>query len=135
MNAKGKISSFSLLYGMFVMIVLNPATVSTTPPLCQSRCEEAVPNLRRLKQLWHTLSKREGTDDISFTHFIRSLIYAAGRRGSRFPLKKDLINMVLEYKDCMKACEHQHSKRSGHTNIYRRYYSLCFPPHQCLFRQ
>ena len=62
MNAKGKISSFSLLYGMFIMIVLNPATVSTTAPLCQSRCEEAVPNLRRLKQLWHTLSKREGTD-------------------------------------------------------------------------
>lgn len=60
MNAKGKISSFSLLYGMFIMIVLNPATVSTT--LCESRCENAVPYLRRLKQIWHTLSKREGND-------------------------------------------------------------------------
>lgn len=62
---------------------------------------------------------------MSFTYFIKSLIDAAGRKGNGFPLRKDLINMVLDYKDCVKACEHQHSKRSGHTAYYKGFYSLC----------
>jgi len=60
MNSKGRMSSFSLLYGVLVMIVLNPAPVS--PTLCESRCENAVPYLRRLKSIWHQISKREGGD-------------------------------------------------------------------------
>ena len=50
--------------------------------------------------------------DISFTQFIQSLIYAAERYGKLSPLKRQLLEMVIEYKDCVKACEHQHSKRS-----------------------
>jgi hypothetical protein len=83
MNAKGKIYSFSLLYGMFIMIVLNPATVSSTAPLCQSRCEEAVPNLRRLKQLWHTLSKREGNDGKVLFLFIELMSKCLFKRFNR----------------------------------------------------
>lgn len=62
---------------------------------------------------------------MSFTYFIKSLIDAAGRQGNGFPLRKDLINMVLDYKDCVKACEHQHSKRSGPTAYYKGFYNLC----------
>lgn len=133
MNAKGKISSFSLLYGMFVMIVLNPATVYST--LCESRCENAVPYLRLLKDYWINIAKREASYDRTFTHFIQSLIHVAGKTGSGVLLKNELINMVLDYRDCLKACEHQHSKRSGPTPSYNEVYRLCSSPYECLFRQ
>ncbi|KAH3823963.1 uncharacterized protein LOC127880751 [Dreissena polymorpha] len=111
MNANARLSSLSFLYGLLVMIVLNPAYVS--PTLCEARCENTVPYLRRLKTLWHSLSKRETGDDISFTQFIQSLIYAARRYGKLSPFRQDLLQMIMEYKDCVKACEHQHSKRGA----------------------
>lgn len=117
---------------MFVVIVLNPATVSTT--LCESRCENAVPYLRRLKQLWHHLSKRQGNDEMTFTHFIQSLIRAADGQVSLLSLKKDLVDMVLEYRDCVKACEHQHSKRSGITTE-RKINPLCLSSFECWYRR
>ncbi|XP_052803064.1 uncharacterized protein LOC128233430 isoform X2 [Mya arenaria] len=133
MNSKGRILSFSLLYGVLVMIVLNPAPVS--PTLCESRCENAVPYLRRLKTLWHHLSKREGSDDISFTEFIQSLMYAARRYGKLSPLKQDLLQMVIEYKDCVKACEHQHSKRSGNSNGITAINRICTRGLICIFEE
>ena len=50
----------SVLYGAILMIALNSINLSAT--LCESRCENAVPHLRRLKTLWHHYSKREGGD-------------------------------------------------------------------------
>ena len=59
---------------------------------------------------------------MSFTYFVKSLIVASKKFSELNRLKRDLISMVVEYKDCVKACEHQHSKRSDphlySSNVY-----------------
>ncbi|KAL4229014.1 hypothetical protein ACF0H5_012052 [Mactra antiquata] len=132
MNATNKLSSFTLLFGMFVLIVLNPATVSTR--LCESRCEEAVSDLRRLRLIWHHLSKREGNEEISFTEFVKKLVYATGKRKHLKSLMHEVVGAVLQYQDCMKACEHQHSKRSGRNTLTNRQNIFCYTPTFCVVR-
>ena len=51
--------------------------------------------------------------DMPFPIFIRSILIYTRRHGSLRDLRYELIDMLREYKDCVKACEHQHSKRSG----------------------
>ena len=59
MSTRGFTSTFSLFFGgALLLIVLNPVSSSST--LCETRCENAVPNLKRLKTLWHNVSKRVG---------------------------------------------------------------------------
>ena len=59
MSTRGFTSTFSLFFGgALLLIVLNPVSSSST--LCETRCENAVPNLKRLKNIWHNVSKRVG---------------------------------------------------------------------------
>lgn len=117
MSTRGFTSTFSLFFGgALLLIVLNPVSSSST--LCETRCENAVPNLKRLKTLWHNVSKRVGGEDMPFPVFIQTLLIATRRNRRLRPLREELIEMLIEYKDCVKACEHQHSKRSGQYSSY-----------------
>ena len=65
MSTSGFTSTFSLFFGgALLLIVLNPVASSST--LCETRCENAVPSLKKLKTLWHNVSKRVGGDGKSF---------------------------------------------------------------------
>ena len=69
MSTRGFTSTFSLFFGgALLSIVLNPISSSST--LCETRCENAVPNLKRLKTLWHKVSKRVGGDGKLFNFII-----------------------------------------------------------------
>jgi hypothetical protein len=49
---------------------------------------------------------------MSFAAFIQSLIAASERYSRLEPVGNYLITMIDRYQDCVKACEHQHSKRA-----------------------
>ena len=61
--------------------------------------------------------------DMPFPIFIQSLLIATRRFGKLRSLRYELIQMLSEYKDCVKACEHQHSKRNGYisSHVYAMY--------------
>lgn len=50
--------------------------------------------------------------DMSFAAFVQSLIAASERYSRLEPVGNYLITMIDRYQDCVKACEHQHSKRA-----------------------
>lgn len=134
MSTSGFTSTFSLFFGgALLLIVLNPVTSSST--LCETRCENAVPDLKRLKTLWHNVSKRVGGDD-PFPVFIQTILIATRRDRRLKKLRAELIAMLIEYRDCVKACEHQHSKRSGHYSSYSYPVQpreiICFSPTFCV---
>ncbi|KAK3105845.1 hypothetical protein FSP39_007004 [Pinctada imbricata] len=99
------LSIFSIL---FTSVLPTPATTI----LCEARCETSTPLLIQLKSLWHRMSKRIGKDDMSFAAFVQSLIAASERYQRLQPVGNILVGMVERYQDCVKACEHQHSKRA-----------------------
>lgn len=49
---------------------------------------------------------------MTFEAFVQSLIAASTRYDRLVPLRDNLMSMIGEYQDCVKACEHQHSKRT-----------------------
>lgn len=49
---------------------------------------------------------------MTFESFVKSLIAASERYNRLIPLRDNLMSMIGEYQDCVKACEHQHSKRT-----------------------
>ena len=49
---------------------------------------------------------------MTFESFVQSLIAASVRYNRLIPLRDNLMSMIGEYQDCVKACEHQHSKRT-----------------------
>ena len=53
-----------------------------------------------------------------FPVFIQTILIATRRDRRLRKLRGELIEMLIEYKDCVKACEHQHSKRSGQYSSY-----------------
>ena len=50
--------------------------------------------------------------DMSFAAFVQSLIAASERYSRLESVGNYLITMIDRYQDCVKACEHQHSKRA-----------------------
>jgi hypothetical protein len=49
---------------------------------------------------------------MTFESFVQSLIAASERYNRLIPLRDNLMSMIGQYQDCVKACEHQHSKRT-----------------------
>ncbi|KAJ8306807.1 hypothetical protein KUTeg_014891, partial [Tegillarca granosa] len=100
-----------------ILLVLSSTVISVSispsATLCEARCETATPYLVTLKTLWHRMSKRIGKENMSFESFVQSLIAASERYSRLMPLRNNLIAMIGSYQDCVKACEHQHSKRTG----------------------
>ncbi|XP_022309278.1 uncharacterized protein LOC111115002 isoform X1 [Crassostrea virginica] len=106
--------SLGLVYAfsIFSLVVTSVFPQPATTILCERRCESSTPNLGRLKLLWHRMSKRIGKDDMSFAAFVQSLIAASERYSRLESVGNYLITMIDRYQDCVKACEHQHSKRA-----------------------
>ncbi|XP_033733214.1 uncharacterized protein LOC117322418 [Pecten maximus] len=84
-----------------------------TRSLCENRCESSTPHLQTLRDVWHKMSKRIGKQDMSFEAFVTSLVAASERYPWLQPVRGDLLGMIAKYQDCVKACEHQHSKRTS----------------------
>ncbi|XP_069120394.1 uncharacterized protein [Argopecten irradians] len=95
---------------VIVLSVYCEAAVARS--LCEGRCESSTPNLQTLKNVWHTMSKRIGKQDMSFETFVKSLVAASEKYPWLKPVRGDLLGMIAKYQDCVKACEHQHSKRT-----------------------
>ena len=56
--------------------------------------------------------------DMSFAAFVQSLIAASERYQRLQPIENILVGMIERYQDCVKACEHQHSKRANDRPSY-----------------
>ncbi|KAL3835971.1 hypothetical protein ACJMK2_021430, partial [Sinanodonta woodiana] len=56
---------------------------------------------------------------VSFRSFIKYLYIASQKYHRLNPLRDGIIAMVAEYRNCVKACEHQHSKRNGVDKHFR----------------
>ncbi|XP_021369643.1 uncharacterized protein LOC110460809 [Mizuhopecten yessoensis] len=96
-----------------LIIFTSVHTEAGVRSLCEGRCESSTPHLQTLKDVWHKTSKRIGKQDMSFESFVTSLVAASERYLWLKPLRGDLLGMIAKYQDCVKACEHQHSKRTS----------------------
>ncbi|RUS83760.1 hypothetical protein EGW08_008466 [Elysia chlorotica] len=82
--------------------------------LCETRCEQSVPDLARLRGVWEQSFRRMGGRNISFNHFLLTLVRepTEGRGGSR-RIRDFVLDVVGTFEECMVSCEHQFSKRSS----------------------
>ncbi|XP_060068018.1 uncharacterized protein LOC132548214 [Ylistrum balloti] len=131
-----KIHTIRQTYSVTVIffIVASVYTEATfTRSLCEGRCESSTPHLQTLKDMWHKMSKRIGKQDMSFEAFVTSLVAASERYTWLKPVRGDLLGMIAKYQDCVKACEHQHSKRTSEraSDSYVRP-ALCLTKDFCL---
>ncbi|XP_071156730.1 uncharacterized protein [Mytilus edulis] len=129
------ITKYKTLYTILIIFVIlstgHSRGVQST--LCEHRCETATPYLITLKLLWHRMSKRIGRQNMTFESFVKSLIAASERYNRLIPLRDNLMSMIGEYQDCVKACEHQHSKRTFErvSDSFTRP-EICITPDICL---
>ncbi|CAL1545506.1 unnamed protein product [Lymnaea stagnalis] len=88
---------------------------------CENRCEQSIPSLTRLRSLWSRSFKRIGEQHVSFEQFLLSLVQASDSEDSSMRrLRVSLLRIIGRYQDCVMACEHQFSKRSGLSDDRRR---------------
>lgn len=80
--------------------------------MCETRCEQSIPSLNRLRALWIRSFKRMGDQRLSFEQFLLSLIQASDSTPALRRLRTSILRIIGRYQDCVMACEHQFSKRS-----------------------
>ncbi|XP_055860626.1 uncharacterized protein LOC106066607 [Biomphalaria glabrata] len=81
---------------------------------CESRCEQSIPSLSKLRALWTRSFKRVGENRISFEQFLLSLVQASDYDDWNIRrLRGSILKIIGRYQDCVMACEHQFSKRDS----------------------
>ncbi|BFZ22237.1 hypothetical protein BsWGS_25276 [Bradybaena similaris] len=89
--------------------------------LCESRCEQSIPSLYRLRAYWSRSFKRIGEQRVSFEQFLLSLVQESDSENEAIRLlRSSLLRIIGRYQDCVMACEHQFSKRNGRSSTQRQ---------------
>lgn len=78
---------------------------------CETRCEQSIPSLYRLRAYWSRSFKRVGEQRVSFEQFLLSLVQQSDDEVVK-QLRSSLLRIIGRYQDCVMACEHQFSKRN-----------------------
>ncbi|XP_005107201.1 uncharacterized protein LOC101851294 isoform X2 [Aplysia californica] len=90
--------------------------------LCETRCEQSIPSLNRLRTYWSRSFKRVGEQRLSFEQFLLSLVQASENGNPVMRrLRSSILRIIGRYQDCVMACEHQFSKRSGRAQVNASY--------------
>ncbi|CAG5131127.1 unnamed protein product [Candidula unifasciata] len=93
--------------------------------LCETRCEQSIPSLYRLRAYWSRSFKRIGEQRISFEQFLLSLVQESDSDDDVVRLlRSSLLRIIGRYQDCVMACEHQFSKRNQQSQTYRQILKL-----------
>ncbi|BFZ06271.1 hypothetical protein BsWGS_09310 [Bradybaena similaris] len=80
---------------------------------CETRCEQSIPSLYRLRAYWSRSFKRVGEQRVSFEQFLLSLVQQSASDDEVVKqLRSSLLRIIGRYQDCVMACEHQFSKRN-----------------------
>ncbi|CAG5115693.1 unnamed protein product [Candidula unifasciata] len=96
-----------------LMTVLTLLAFGLRPSLCwcETRCEQSIPSLYRLRAYWSRSFKRIGEQRVSFEQFLLSLVQQSDDEVVK-QLRSSLLRIIGRYQDCVMACEHQFSKRN-----------------------
>ncbi|KAH9498728.1 hypothetical protein Btru_004724 [Bulinus truncatus] len=81
---------------------------------CETRCEQSIPSLSKLRALWTRSFKRVEEKPISFEQFLLSLVQTWDNEDINIrKLRRSVLKVIGRYQDCVMACEHQFSKRNS----------------------